>query len=175
MCGFNLIELLVVVAIISLIGAMALPSMMTTMNYRKVNAAMLSASGAIQSARYKSLSKGVPYEIQFNAAAGTYTVLACSNCAGTLYNPTGVFTYGADTTDPLTGVPIPFSSGTSGAVLSVSQNIYNIYFRPGGAVEWEGDGTLDCNVSDILNMKFTYNGFSKTMTVECYGNVTVPQ
>ena len=170
MGGFSALELMTAVSIMAVVGAMALPTLLSTLKYRKVNAALLSASGAIQATRYKSLSKGVPYQIAFSSSTGTYKVLACSNCATTLYNPTSTFTYAADPADPLTGVAIPFSSGASGAVLAADQTIY---FRPGGAVQWVADGTTSCSPS--LSMTFSYQGVSKTLTVECYGKVTVPQ
>jgi prepilin-type N-terminal cleavage/methylation domain-containing protein len=170
MRGFSMIELMAVVAIMAIVGAMALPAVLSTLRYRKVNTAMLSAGGAIQSARYKSLSKGIPYQITFNSSTGTYTVLACNNCASAIYTPTSTFTYGADTLDPATGVAIPFSSGPGGAALAANQTFY---FRPGGAVQWVADGTTSC--SSPLYMTFTYQGVSKQLSVECYGKITIPQ
>jgi prepilin-type N-terminal cleavage/methylation domain-containing protein len=171
--GFTLIELITVISIMAVVGAIAIPIVLTTTTYRKVNAAMLAASGAIQSARYLSLSKGVPYQITFNAASGTYQIFQCSNCAATIYTPTSTFTYAA--ADPPLDRPIPYSSGTTaapnaGAILGASQTIY---FRPGGAVQWVADGTTSCSAP--LSMTFTYQSVSKTLTVECYGRVKVPQ
>lgn len=171
--GFSTLELLAVVSIMAIVGAMAIPAILSTTKYRKVNAAMLAASGAIQSARYLSLSKGIPYQITFSATAGTYQIFQCSNCATSIYTPTSTFTYGP--ADPPLDLAIPFSSGTAaapnaGAVLGANQTIY---FRPGGAVQWVADGTTSCTAP--LSLIFTYQGVSKTLTVECYGKVTVPQ
>lgn len=170
MRGFSMIELMVVLAIAAVVGAMAVPAIQSTLKYRKVNTAMLSASGAIQAARYKSLSKGIPYQIVFSSSAKTYTINACSNCASNIYTPTSTFTYGTDSLDPMTGVAFPFSSGAGGAALAADQTIY---LRPGGAVEWVADGTTSC--SSPLFMTFTYQGVSKQLSVECYGKITIPQ
>lgn len=167
--GFTRLELLVAVAIISVVSAMALPMVLTVTANSKLRTAMLSASGAIQSVRYQSISTGMPYQITFNHSTGAYLVSACSNCAASLYTPTSAFTYAA------VGQSVPFSTGTStnptaGALLSADQTFY---FRPGGAVQWVADGTTSC--TSPLSMTFTYQGVSKTMTVECYGKVTLPQ
>jgi Tfp pilus assembly protein FimT len=153
-----------------IVGAMALLTLLPTLRYRKLENALLSSAGAIQSARYQALSTGVPYQITFNHTTGTYQFLACSNCAGTIYNPTSAFTYAAVGAG-IAGIPsgpVPFSV-VGGATLAADQTIY---FRPGGAVQWVADGTMSC--STPLSMTFSYQGVSKTLTVECYGKVTVP-
>ena len=171
MRGFSRLELMAVISIIAVVGAMALPTMLPTLRYRKLQNTLLSSAGAIQSARYQALSTGVPYQITFNHTTGTYQFFACSNCAGTIYNPTSTFTYaavGAGTVGIPSG-PIPFSV-SGGATLAADQTIY---FRPGGAVQWVADGTTSCSAP--LSMTFSYQGVSKALTVECYGKVTVPQ
>ena len=170
-CGFKLLELVVVVAIIAVMTAMAVPSVLSTLQYRKVENAMSSAGGAIQSTRYLAMSNGIPYSITFSSAASTYQVSQCNNC-GAIYDPDLPLTYSAS------GFPIiPFSSSTAanpgaGAVLGADQTIY---FRPGGAVQWSVAGVVQTNCATPLSMTFAYQNISKTLTVGCYGQVTVPQ
>lgn len=175
--GFTLLECCVVVAIIIITTCFALPIVSSTLANAKVSSAVTSISGAIQVARYKALSKGVPYRITFDKSAGAYTVLACSNCAATIYAPTSTFTYDKDSSDPLTGVAIPFSSGSTGAVLDANRAIY---LMPSGAVQWCADSTAACaspstSCSTNVVMTLSYRGVSKTLTVACYGNLTASQ
>ena len=175
--GFTLVECLVVVAIIIVMTSFALPLFYSTLANAKVRSATTSISGAVQVARYKALSKGVPYRITFDKTTGTYTVLACSNCAATIYAPSSTFTYNTDTSDPLTGAPIPFSSGSKGAALDSNRAVY---LMPSGAVQWCGDSTTACaspstSCSTPVTMWLSFQGVSKTVTVACYGNVTFSQ
>jgi Tfp pilus assembly protein FimT len=174
--GFTLLELCVVVAIGIVTASMAIPIFKSTLAVAKIRSAASSASGAIQTARYKALSKGVPYQIVFSKSAGAYTVLACSNCAATIYTPSSTFTYAADSSDPLTGVALPFSSGSSGVALDANRVMY---FMPSGAVQWcTSDTTKTCTTpvtscAPALQMILSNQGLSKTLTVTCYGQVTV--
>lgn len=172
--GFTLLELCMVVAVGIVISAAALPVINSTLAGAKVRTAASSISGAIQTSRYKSLSKGVPYQITLNKANGTYTVMMCSNCAATIYSPSSTFTYGADSSDPLTGTAIPFSSGTKGAALDSNRVLY---FMPSGAVQWCADSTTTCTTPTTsctppISMTISYSGVSKTLTVTCYGQIT---
>lgn len=164
--GFSVLELVAAASIMLVMGAMALPSFLSTLHYRTLQNALLSSAGGIQMARFQALSTGVPYEITFNSSASTYQVLACSNCANTIYDPNSTYTF-APAPAPI-GTPVPYAS-TGGPILGASQSLY---FRPGGAVQstW---GTTNC--ATPLAMTFSYLGVSKTMTVGCYGDVTVPQ
>jgi prepilin-type N-terminal cleavage/methylation domain-containing protein len=164
--GFSLLELLIVISIILIAMGFALPSILSTLQYRTLQNTLLSSAGAIQKARFQALSTGVPYGITFSSSASTYQVLQCSNCAGTIYDPNLTYTFAA-APSPI-GTPVPFAA-TGGPTLAASQTIY---FRPGGAVQatW---GTTNCLTP--ISMTFSYRGVSKTLTAGCYGNVTVPQ
>ena len=177
--GFTLLELCLIVAISIVTAAMAVPIFKSTLAVAKIQTAGSNASGAIQTARYKALSKGVPYQITFDKTNGTYTVLKCapSSCGNAIYNPSSTFSYGPDSSDPdtLTGTAIPFSSGSSGVALDSNRVMY---FMPGGAVQWCTDSTNTCTTPvtscvPALQMILSYQGISKTLAVTCYGQVTV--
>lgn len=171
MNGFSMVEMLVVVSIIIVTTAMALPRVFTAVQYRALQNTLLSSAGAIQLARFQAVSTGVPYEITFSSTNSTYQLLACSNCTGNIYDPNSTYTFG--TAPAPYNLPIPFAAA-DGPTLGASQSFY---FRPGGAVQttW---GTTNCTTNPpptSMQLVFSYQGVSKTLTVGCYGNVTVPQ
>lgn len=168
MHGFSMLELLAAVSIIAVMAAMALPTLLSTMHYRTLQNTLLSSAGGIQKARFQAVTTGVPWEIIFNHTTSTYQVEACSNCLATIYDPNSSYSYLAKDLSGNSIPAVPFTS-TGGATLAADQTMY---FRPGGAVQstW---GTTNC--ATPISMTFTYLSVSKTMTVGCYGNVTVPQ
>ena len=169
MHGFTMLELLATVSIIVVVSAIALPTMLSTLHYRTLQNALLSSSSAIQKARYEAVTTGVPWEIIFNQTTSTYQIEACSNCVATIYDPlTASYSFLPQDLSGNSIPAVPFTS-VGGATLGAAQTIY---FRPGGAVQ-ATYGTTNCTTP--ISMTFTYLGVSKTMTVGCYGNVTVPQ
>lgn len=115
--GFTLLELIVVVAIVVVITAIAIPQVQSGMAFYRFRSQLQQVTGAIQRTRFQALAQGVPYRLSFDAAAGTYQVSHPSDFT----NKPTVF----DAADPA----IPFT----GAGLSLAANI-TYEFRPSGSV-----------------------------------------
>ncbi|MDR3762643.1 MAG: prepilin-type N-terminal cleavage/methylation domain-containing protein [Acidobacteriota bacterium] len=163
--GFTIIELAVVIAIVLVVLGMALPVLVNTSRSRMVTNAQLAVSGAMQAARYRAMSTGLPVELTFSAANATSQLLSCSNCSSTIYDPTvSSYTFAALSTDQA----VPFTIA-HGAALNADKTLY---FRPNGAVQTTY-GTTDCTTANIPTFTLTFSNISRTVTIECYGRITV--
>jgi prepilin-type N-terminal cleavage/methylation domain-containing protein len=120
--GFTLIELVVVVAIGLVLGAIAIPIIQRSLNYFKFRSAVSSVTGAIQSARYQAIFHGCSYQVVFNAANLTYQLSGETALAPPALGCSAVFA-------PVTVAPIPIAA--SGVTLGANTTLQ---FSPGGAV-----------------------------------------
>lgn len=66
--GFSIIELLIIVCLVMIIAAIAIPTTRSAMATYQLDAAVDSVTGAIQSARYQAIMHGYPYQVDFNSA-----------------------------------------------------------------------------------------------------------
>ncbi len=85
--GFSLIELLVVVAIVSALAGIAIPMTLNAMKGYRLNAAVASATGAIQSTRYLAIMQGCPYYITFTVSTNSYQVTNAASCTTSYVGP----------------------------------------------------------------------------------------
>lgn len=146
--GFSLLELLIVVAIGVVVTGMAIPMTINAMRTYRLNAAVASATGAIQSTRYAAVMHGYSYEITFTPATNSYQVYAMIPPAST---------YSA------LGTAIPISRPGD---VAISRTV-TYKFAAGGTVS---------ETSTPQNMSFQItNGYggSNTITVSGVGNVSV--
>jgi len=142
--GYSLIELLLVVAISMIMGAMAIPATRSAIASYDLSAAVDSATGAIQSTRYQAIMQGYPYQVAINATNNTFQVL-------NEVPPAASFTAVGNTV-PLSGVPITVSASTT------------LQFKPNGSVS----ATVGA-----MSFTISYNGTTKTVTVSNYGSINV--
>src|ERR1019366_3923878 len=70
--AYSLIELMLVVAIAMVLGAMAIPQARSAIASYELAAAVDSASGAIQTTRYQAIMHGYPYQVAFSSANKTF-------------------------------------------------------------------------------------------------------
>jgi prepilin-type N-terminal cleavage/methylation domain-containing protein len=74
--GYNLIEILITLAVASTVIAMALPTTMKALRVYRLTAAASAATGAISATRYQAIMHAYPYQITFDPNNLTYQV-AC--------------------------------------------------------------------------------------------------
>jgi len=134
-----------VVLILIIITAMAVPQILSTLYWYRLDSAVASVVWAVQSTRYEALMEGYPYQVTFSATNNTYQLASDPTNSGNFGN---------------VGSSIPISG--SGITLSGTNAIQ---FKPYGFV------TPGANSS--LSFQIKYQGLSKTVAVSNYGNVTV--
>jgi prepilin-type N-terminal cleavage/methylation domain-containing protein len=72
--GYNLIEILITLAVVGTIIAMALPTTVNALRNYRLTAAVASATGAISATRYQAIMHAYPFNITFNSTDATYQV-----------------------------------------------------------------------------------------------------
>lgn len=73
--GFSLIELLVVVAVVLIVSAFAIPTLTTTMDSIRVRGALGSASNIVQRCRIQAIKRNLYQRLHVSAACGGQIVL----------------------------------------------------------------------------------------------------
>ncbi len=151
--GFSLIELVVVVAIVLIISAMAMPMARNMVRSYRLNAAASSVSGAIQSTRYQAIMVGCPYTLTFTSGSINYQV-ATQNITGT--PPACASTFSN------VGSAIPWATSNE---ISLSSSV-TLTFNPSGTVTSGQTG------APPTTLTIGVGGMSKVITVSGVGNVS---
>ncbi len=143
--GFSMLELLMVVAVLLVLMAFAIPQIQSTLNWYRLNSAVAAVNWAVQSTRYQALMEGYPYQVTFNATNNTYQLASDPTNTGTFTN---------------VGTAIPIS----GDAITLSQT---------DAIQFKPYGFVTTGAGSSLSFQIKYMGLSKTIAVSNYGNVTV--
>jgi len=144
-------ELLATVAVILIMTAIAVPVMKDVMASYRLNSAVTTVSGAIQSTRYQAIYQGYAYQVAFDPTAKTFQVQSKPLTAAAFAN-VGTATYWADSAARV----------TLGAATTLT-------FSPGGKVTLNnGASACPCTLTLTYPSKTP-----KVITVSAYGNITV--
>jgi prepilin-type N-terminal cleavage/methylation domain-containing protein len=144
LAGYSLVELLLVVAISLILAGVAIPATRSAIASYQLSAAVDSATGAIQGARYQAIMHGYQYQVALSAAQNTSQVLSEAP-------PAAAFTATGPAVQ-LSAVPITLSAATT------------FQFKPNGSVSAP---------VGAMNFTISYNGTTKTVTVSNYGSISV--
>ncbi len=141
--GYTLIELIMGLVVGSILTAIAIPQVQSTIYRYRLHAAIASATWAIQSTRYQALTQGYPFRLVFTASNSQYQIKDL---------PTGATTYAnVGSAVPLSGSPISLNQDTT------------LQFLPNGSVT----ATVGAQ-----NLSITYQGLCQKVTVTNYGNLS---
>ncbi len=81
--GFSLVELMVVVAVILIISAVAVPSLMNTINNLRLRSMVTTVSGVIQNGRMVSIKYNRQYKVRYAQVGSSSVVFIDRNDDGT--------------------------------------------------------------------------------------------
>jgi len=140
-----LIEVLVIVAIGTILTVIAIPSISSGLRNYRLEGAISSVTWAVHSTRYQALMEGYPFQVVFSSAANTYQIQSSPTGVAGPYSNVGSAT-------PFSAFPVTLSADTT------------LNFRPNGFVQ-ATTGTLVFNVA--------YQGVCQKISVTNYGNVSI--
>src|SRR6266576_769526 len=143
--GFSLIEVLVIVAIGTILTVIAIPSISSGLPNYRLEGAISSVTWAVHSTRYQALMEGYPFQVVFSSTANTYQIQSSPTGIGGPYGNVG-------SAVPFTAYPVVLSADTT------------LNFRPNGFVQATA-GALIFNVA--------YQGVCQKLAVTNYGNVSI--
>ncbi|MGH9717464.1 MAG: pilus assembly FimT family protein [Candidatus Acidiferrales bacterium] len=149
--GFTLLELLFVIAVGTILTAVAIPIMNTALNNMHVNSVVDAITGAVSKTRYQSIMTSQPYTMTITAPANTYVATNVG---------TGVAT---------TTVPIPLPSQTV-QINSGTTATYTYTFCPNGTVYGAGGVCPGAGLPPVLTVSL--QGRQVNINVSSVGNVS---
>jgi Tfp pilus assembly protein FimT len=144
--GFSLMELVIVVGIMMVVAAIAVPAITASVRLYRLRAAAASVKGIIQATRYRAISSGYPFALVFSKANSTYQVQS---------DPAGTNTFAN------VGTAVPISSSSTPA--TIDQDV-TLQFRPSGMIVATTGSTT---------MNLTYSGNTENIQVSSYGNIKI--
>jgi len=143
--GFTMMEAALTVSIVGILLAFGIPSLFSTVNIFRLNAAVDSITWSIQTTRYQAIMKGIPYQLTLSATTNKYQVAN---------EPAGTNTF----TNVGSAIPISGSAVTLGA---------------GTVLQFKGNGSVTATAGNSQIITVSYAGRTKTITVSNYGSITV--
>jgi Tfp pilus assembly protein FimT len=166
--GTTLLEIVVVLAIVGVLVAIALPSFQNTFKSVHLSSATSAVTGAIQSTRFKSVVGGCNYQIVFSQSTTTYQ-LTTQTLSGTPPS--------CPVTLPFTNVGSSVSWSGTGDDISLLAST-TLQFSPNGIVTLSSGGSTPCTTGNNMTpvaCLILSNGTATTNTiiVSGVGNVTV--
>jgi prepilin-type N-terminal cleavage/methylation domain-containing protein len=144
--GFSLIEMLVMLAIGTILTVMAIPSVNAGLRNYRIDGAISAVTWAIHSTRYQALMQGYPFQVVLTSASNNYQIQSMP--------PPAVAYSNVGTAVPISSWPVLLSADTT------------LNFRPNGFVSSTPAVTG-------LTFTLTYKGVCQRLTVTNYGNVSV--
>ena len=177
--GFSVIELIAVMAVAAIVGAIAIPQMQQMVASMRLGAATREVERELQTARLKAVSTNRRLRVRMNCpAAGYYRTVeflgtAADNAANRCLPTAGNYPYPPADTDPLT-VP-----NLDGPVRSFYQGVTvpttTFEFRPDGTA-WTVDVAGVAQPIPVGGVQLIVTRLSKTKAIEvnALGKIRIP-
>ena len=148
--GASILELVIVMAVASIMAAIAVPLVWNLQRTLRLSAAVSAVAGTMQSTRYRAIYDGCPYAVAFSKTTNTYQIsseVTGGACAAALTN---------------VGTAVPFADPRR---ISLDQDL-KFQFSPGGGVTvTTGTNSFNLNAIGTTNLK--------NIKVTKYGSITV--
>ena len=148
--GFTILELVMGLAIGTIMTVVAVPIMGTIMTTMRMNSSATAIATAISQTRYNAIMNSQIYTIAFSAPSNTYVV-------------TNVKTGTAATVVPFASPSVALNGGTAGT--------YTFTLCPNGTA-WGAGGICSPNPPAAPALSVTYQGRQTNINVSSVGNVT---
>jgi prepilin-type N-terminal cleavage/methylation domain-containing protein len=149
--GMTLIELMIVLAVASILAGIGLPLIQSAVKAYDLTAAVQDVAGSIQSTRYQAIATGCPYSIAFDPATASYQV----------------------SSEPLTGTPPACAAGFSNLGSAIPWSTSgDITVSAATTLQFSPNGTVAATAG-AMTFALTNGSGTETITVSGVGNVTV--
>lgn len=187
--GFSMMELLVVLLLIGIIAAIALPAALTSLKGYKLHSDSTAIASYLNVARMKAASQYAPYRLAVNVSAGTYTMEKLCGLTPATVDASCTGPYSQFTTPQLEGGTQYISQGNTfsscrpsnitgtlypGTIAgdpSPCPNPIYMYFNTRGSPVVSGGGPL-ANGGAVLYIK-NKNNLTDAVSVSLGGRVSV--
>lgn len=142
--GFSLLELMIVVGIIMVVAAMAMPKLMTTIADTRMRGAVNSASGIIQQARMLSIKDNQIRKVKYSNVSGGGFMYVDVNDDGKIQNTEPQVQMGSTILaySTPTGIPALASTDLSYSPVVVSTILFNARGLPCSSATTCGSGMV---------------------------------
>jgi prepilin-type N-terminal cleavage/methylation domain-containing protein len=163
--GFSMLELLIVIAIIGVIAAFALPSAINFVKAYKLHADASAIASQLNVTRFRATSQYTPYRLHVTAASGLFRMDRLGTDYTSSYTEISLGLSQGDSF--LTSCPVSVKPGTIPSSFSTAST--DIYFNTRGLPVDSSKTPTDNNVIYLKNQNNLYDA----ITVSLGGRITV--